>query len=216
MCHNGIDMGHHLDIRQITDDTHVKRSVLYILTSILDRCPSHALGQHHPSHHGVQPVLVLYNAIVRSSPPHRNQEGNGQHQSTSMCESDASPIPTSKVSLYATLAGASPFFISNRREMDLLLCDTQHKDRLNTERHHPASGETRKTSMLCSTSWQGRQTPSRDTVGRPSQPRTDVINPCAIPEPEMTDRRTRPTMPYTRYVPQSARPQSIGVFLTAG
>ena len=202
---NGHGMGHGLGIRRYARGTHVVRGVLSRLTVTLDRCPCHALDQHHPSHHGVQPVLVLHNAIVSSSPPRGNQEGDGQHRSISVCRRDTRPVTTYRVSVYATLAGAVPW-TSNAGELDLLLCATTHRDRLNAERHHPMLGETRITDVFCPTSWQGHVSPSQGPVGRPPRPRPHVGNPCTIPNPELHDHRMRPTMPCTRHDPPSARP----------
>jgi hypothetical protein len=203
-------MGHRLDIRQTADGTHVMRGDLSMLTMTLARWPSHALGQHHPSHHGVQPVLVLHNATVSSSPPRGNQEGNGFHHAISVCGGDAYPRPTRLVSPDATLAGASTR-TSNTWHMDLLPGDMKHRDRLNAEHHHPMLGETRIIDVFCPTSWQGHRSPSRKSVGRPLRPRTDVTNPCAIPNPEMPNRRMRPTMPCIRHDPPSARPPAWGI-----
>jgi hypothetical protein len=198
-------MGHRLDIRQIDGGTCAERSVLSMLTMTLDRCPSHALGQHHPSHHGVQPVLVLHNAILRSSPPRGNQEGNGQHRFISVCGRDARPATTYPVSVYATLAGAHTR-TSNTWCVDLLPGDMKHRDRFNAEHHHPMLGETRINDVFCPTLWQGHPHPSQEPVGRPPRPHVDVRNPCTSPNPELPDRRMRPTTPYTRHDPPSARP----------
>ena len=207
---NGHDMGHGLDIRRCACGTHVTRSVLSRLTLTLDRCPCHALDQHHPSHHGVQPVLVLHNAIVRSFPPRGNQEGDGQHRSISVCRRDARPVTTYPVSIYATLAGACAR-TSNTWHMDLLPDDMKHQDRLNADHHHPMLGETRIIDVFCPTSWQGHAHPSRESAGRPPRSRVHAPNPCAIPNPEMPDRRVRPTMPCIRHDPPSARPPAWGI-----
>jgi len=198
-------MEHRLDIRQYAGGTHVERGALSMLTMTLARWPSHALDQHHPSHHGVRPVLVLHNATVSSSPPRGNQAGDGYRRAISMCGGDAHPHSTWLVSSYATLAGACAR-TSNTWHVDLLPGDMKHQDRLNAEHHHPMLGETRINDVFCPTSWQGHRSPSWTPVGRPLRPRTDVTNPCAIPNPEMPDRRMRPTMPYTRHDPPSARP----------
>jgi len=203
-------MEHRLDIRQIAGGTHVVRGDLSMLTMTLARWPSHALDQHHPSHHGVQPVLVLCNAIVRSSPPRGNQAGDGYHRVISMGGGDAYPHSPRLVSPYATLAGACAR-TSNTWRMDLLPGDMKHQDRLNAEHHHPTLGETRIIDVFCPTSWQGHAHPSREPVGRPPRPRAHVRNPCAIPNPEMPDRRVRPTMPCIRHDPPSARPPAWGI-----
>jgi hypothetical protein len=203
-------MGHRLDIRQTADGTHVKRGDLSKLTTTLTRWPSFALGQHHPSHHGVQPVLVLHNAIVRSFPPRGNQEGDGDHRVHSMCDGDANPPSPCVVRLYATLAGACAG-TSNTWHMDLLPDDMKHQDRLNADHHHPMLGETRIIDVFCPTSWQGHAHPSRESAGRPPRSRVHAPNPCAIPNPEMPDRRVRPTMPCIRHDPPSARPPAWGI-----
>jgi len=197
-----VDMGNDLTNRRTARCTHVRRGVLYMFTPTLDRWPLHALGQHHPSHHGVQPVLALHDANLRSSPPSGNQEGSGCHPTDSVCQRDANPFAI-RVNLYATLAGASLTAVT-WPGMGILPHVLKHGDMSNVERHHPMLGETRDIDVLMPTSWQGHPQPSREPVGRP--PRQRVDDSCAIPNPELPDRRMRPTMPCARHVPPSARP----------
>ena len=187
--------------------------VLYILTPTLGQCPLHALDQHHPSHHGVRPVLALHNAIVRSSPPRGNQEGRGLRCPDSVCRRDAHPF-TTRVTLYATLAGAW-LSIGNRIAMGILPHGMKHGDMSNAEHRHMMLGETRGTDVLMPTSWQGHTPPSRVWIGRFPRQRAYVNNPCMIPIPELPVRRMRPTMPFTRHASQSARPMSCNA-LVAG
>jgi len=198
-------MGNRLDIRQCARCPCVRRGVLSMPTQTLGGWPCHALDLHHPSHHGVRPMGVLHNAIVSSSPPRGNQEGDGDHPPISLCGGDAHP-PSTGVGPYATLAGAPPQPCM-AEEVDLLRHSRMGGDRLNAEHHHPMLGETRHIDVLTPTSWQGHRPSSGDTVGRPPRQRADVDNPCTIPMPEMHARRMRPTMPWTRHMPQSARPK---------
>jgi hypothetical protein len=203
-----VDMGNGLTNRRTVRCTHVRRGVLYMFTPTLDGWPLRALGQHHPSYHGVQPVLALHNATLRSSPPRGNQDGRGYHLSDSVCRRDAHPF-TIRVNLYATLAGAS-LTHAHGTVMGMLPIDMKQWDMSNAEHRHPMLGETRDTDVLMPTSWQGHSPPSREPVGRPPRQRVDVRNPCAIPNPELPDRRMRPTMPCPRHVPPSARPPLHG------
>jgi hypothetical protein len=205
-------MEYALHIRYGTHCTHVRRCVLYRLTPTLGKWPLHALDQHHPSHHGVRPVLVLHN-VLSSSPPRGNQEGRGFHSPDSVCLRDANPL-TTRVRSYATLAGAS-LSNGNWAVMGILPIDMKQWDMSNAEHRQMMLGETRVTDVLMPTSWQGHSQPSWEWDGRPPQPRVNVTNPCATPIPEMHVRRMRPTMPFTRHIPPSARPpHHLGVFLT--
>ena len=203
MCHNGCDMGRRLINRLPPYGTRVGRSVLYRITPTLGRCPLHALDQHHPSYHGVRPVLALRD-VLSSSPPSGNQEGRGLHGPDSVCRRDAHPF-TTRVRSYATLAGAS-LPNGNWGVMGILPVVMKQWDMSNAEHRHMMLGETRGTDVLMPTSWQGHTTPSGDGIGRSTPPRAYATNPCAIPIPEMHVRRMRPTMPCARHAPQSARP----------
>ena len=212
MDYNGCNMERRLIIRLPPYGTHVGRSVLYRITPTLGRCPLHALDQHHPSYHGVRPVLALRD-VVSSSPPSGNQEGRGLHYPDSVCRRDAHPF-TTRVRPYATLAGAS-LPDGNRVGMGILPIVVKQWDMSNAEHRHMMLGETRGTDVLMPTSWQGHPPPSGDRVGRPPRQRVDVRNPCMIPIPELPVRRMRPTMPFTRHASQSARPMSCNA-LVAG
>lgn len=201
-------MKHGLDIRQCAHDTHVRQYALYRLTPTLGRCPLHALDQHHPSHLGVRPVLALHDALS-SSPPSGNQEGRGLRCPDSVCDGDAHTFTThpltTRVRPYATLAGAS--LIRNTGSvMGILPIDMKQWDMSNAEHRPMMLGETREIDVLMPTLWQGQTPPSRDRDGRLPRRRAFVTNPCMLPIPEMHVHRMRPTMPFTRHVPQSARP----------
>ena len=133
-----------------------------------------------------------------------NQEGRGLHGPDSVCRRDAHPF-TTRVRSYATLAGAS-LPNGNWGVMGILPVVLKQWDMSNAEHRHMMLGETRGTDVLMPTSWQGHPHQSQEPVGRPTRPHVDVTNPCAIPNPELPVRRMRPTMPYTRHAPQSARP----------
>ena len=199
-------MEHGLDIRQCACDIHVRRNVLYRLTPTLGRCPLHALDQHHPSYHGVRPVLALRD-VLSSSPPSGNQEGRGLHCPDSVCRRDAHPF-TTRVTLYATLAGAL-LSDGNWTAMGILPIDMKQWDMSNAEHRPMMLGETREIDVLMPTLWQGNKSPSWEPVGRPPRPRTYFS--CTIPIPESHVCRMRPTMPFTRHVPQSARPLKRGI-----
>ena len=212
MDYNGCNMECRLINRLPPYGTHVGRSVLYRITPTLGRCPLHALDQHHPSYHGVRPVLALRD-VLSSSPPSGNQEGRGLHYPDSVCRRDAH-LFTTRVRSYATLAGAS-LPDGNRVGMGILPIVMKQWDMSNAEHRHMMLGETRGTDVLMPTSWQGHTTPRRVWIGRFPRPRAYVTNPCMIPMPEMHAHRMRPTMPFTRYAPPSARPMNREV-LVAG
>jgi hypothetical protein len=203
-------MKHGLDIRQCACDTHVRRNVLYRLTPTLGRCPLHALDQHHPSHLGVRPVLALHDALS-SSPPSGNQEGRGLRCPDSVCDRD---VPTLHPLHHTgeTIRNPGGGITDSQQPgsvMGILPMDRKHWDMSNAEHRPMMLGETREIDVLMPTLWQGYRPPSWEPAGRP--PRQRAYHSCTIPIPEMYVHRMRPTMPFTRHVPQSARPLQRGI-----